>query len=185
MNRRSALHLAQGNRPQEGCPLDSRRKRRRLGHETRSLTVSVALDDCLLAYAQNSERLRPAQGYPLRLLAPGTAGNLNVKCLRRLEVGDTSFQTRQETSGYTDLLPRGKARQFTLVMEAKSVITWPSGGQQIAERGNYEIRGLAWSGRGKIRRVDVSMDNGKNWQTATLDTPILPKCFTSFQLPFN
>ncbi len=116
---------------------------------TRSVPIAKALDDALLVYAQNGERLRPEQGYPLRLLLPGYEGNASVKWLRRLKLGDQPFQTREETSKYTDLMPDGTARQFTFVMEAKSVITFPSGGQHLREHGFYEISGLAWSGRGK------------------------------------
>jgi sulfane dehydrogenase subunit SoxC len=159
---------------------------------TRSLPVSLALKDCLIVYAQNGERLRPEQGYPLRLLVPGGEGNMNIKWLRRLEVGDQPFETFKETRYYTDLLAPAKdeekrqlARQFTFIMEARSVITSPSGGQQITENGFLEIRGLAWSGRGRIQRVDVSVDGGSNWCPATLDVPVLPKCLTSFRLPWH
>lgn len=152
---------------------------------TRSIPLEKALDDCLVVYAQNGERLRPEQGYPLRLLVPGFEGNMNVKWLRRLEVGDQPFQTREETSRYTDLLADGKARQFTFVMEAKSVIVSPAGGQTLAGKGPHEIRGLAWSGRGRITRVDVSVDGGRNWRPALLDSPVLPKCLTYFRLPWK
>jgi len=152
---------------------------------TRSLPIGKALDDTLLVYAQNGERLRPEQGYPLRLLVPGYEGNISVKWLRRLKVGDQPFQTREETSKYTDLMPDGSARQFTFVMEAKSVITFPSGGQQLRDRGFYEISGLAWSGRGRIARVDVSTDGGETWSQARLQEPVLPKCLTQFRLPWT
>jgi len=112
---------------------------------TRSIPIGKAMDDALLAYAQNGERLRPEQGYPLRLVLPGFEGNMSIKWLRRLKVGDQPFQTREETSQYTDLMPGGTARQFTFVMEANSVITFPSGGQQLRGQGFYEISGLAWS----------------------------------------
>ena len=126
------------------------------GHD-RSIPVEKAMADGLLAYAANGEALRPSQGYPVRLLLPGFEGNTNVKWLRRLEVGDAPWHTRQETSHYTDLMPDGTAREFTFVMEAKSVITFPSGGQRIPGPGFWEITGLAWSGRGRIdpgRRLD-------------------------------
>lgn len=159
---------------------------------TRSVPIHIALDDCLLAYGQNGERLRPEQGYPLRLLAPGCEGNLNIKWLRRLDVGTEPFQTNEETRYYTDLISKtgdpkvdGVARQFTFVMEAKSVITTPAGGQHLPGKGPYEIRGLAWSGRGKIRKVDVSVDGGRRWTTATLDSPVLPKAMTFFRLPWR
>jgi len=152
---------------------------------SRSLPVAKALDDTLLAYAQNGERLRPEQGYPLRLFVPGYEANISIKWLRRLKVGDQPFQTREETSKYTDLMPDGTARQFTFVMEAKSVITLPSGGQQLRDKGFYEISGLAWSGRGRITGVDVSADGGASWTEARLQEPVLPKCLTRFRLPWR
>lgn len=152
---------------------------------SRSIPIEKALDDALLVYAQNGERLRPEQGYPLRLLLPGFEGNTNVKWLRRLKLGDRPFETREETSKYTDLMPDGRARQFTFFMEAKSVITFPSGGQHLRQRGFYEISGLAWSGHGKIRRVDVSTDGGASWHEAQLQEPILSKCLTRFRLPWR
>ncbi|MGU3361985.1 sulfite dehydrogenase [Methylobacterium sp. M6A4_1b] len=152
---------------------------------TRSLPLDLARDGAILAYAQNGERLRPEQGYPLRLFVPGVEGNLSVKWLRRLKVGDQPFQTREETAKYTDLMPDGTARQFTFVMEAKSVITAPSGGERLGEPGFREIRGLAWTGRGRIARVEVSTDGGARWQPAALEGPILPRCLTRFRLPWR
>ena len=152
---------------------------------TRSIPMAKALDDAILAYAQNGERLRPEQGYPLRLVLPGFEGNMSVKWLRRLKLGDQPFQTREETAKYTDLMPDGEARQFTFVMEAKSVITFPSGGQTLGRRGFYEISGLAWSGRGRIVRVEVSTDGGASWSDAALQTPVLDKCLTRFRAPWR
>jgi sulfane dehydrogenase subunit SoxC len=141
--------------------------------------------DGLLAYAANGEALRPSQGYPVRLLLPGFEGNTNVKWLRRLEVGGEPWHTRQETSHYSDLMPDGTAREFTFVMEAKSVITFPSGGQRVPGPGFWEITGLAWSGRGRITRVDVSTDGGATWTEATLQEPVLPIAWTRFRLPWT
>lgn len=152
---------------------------------TRSIPIEKAFDDAIIAYAQNGERLRPEQGYPLRLFLPGFEGNMSIKWLRRLKLGDEPFETREETSKYTGLLPDGKARQFVFVMEAKSVITFPSGGQALSTPGYYEISGLAWSGRGRITRVEVSCDAGQSWRDATLQEPILPKCLTRFRLPWT
>ena len=150
----------------------------------RSIPVEKAMRDGILAYAANGEALRPSQGYPLRLLLPGFEGNTNVKWLRRLKLGAVPWQTRQETSHYTDLMPDGTARQFTFVMEAKSVITRPSGGQRIPAPGFWEITGLAWSGRGRIARVDVSTDGGQTWTAATLQEPVLPMAWTRFRFPW-
>ena len=142
------------------------------------------LNEAMVCYGQNGEALRPEQGYPLRLLLPGLEGNINVKWLRRLKLGSAPFMTRWETSKYTDLMPDGNAYQFSLVMDAKSVITKPSGQQQL-HPGFYEIQGLAWSGRGRITTVDVSVDAGRTWRSARLQEPVLPKCHTRFRLPWR
>ncbi len=152
---------------------------------TRSIPFDKAMKDCLIAYGQNGEALRPEQGYPVRLIVPGYEGNTHIKWLRRLEVSDTPFMTREETSKYTDLLPNGKARQFSFEMEAKSVITSPSGAMMLQDKGFHEITGLAWSGRGRIKRVDVSVDGGKSWREAALQGPILPICHTRFRIPWE
>jgi sulfane dehydrogenase subunit SoxC len=152
---------------------------------TRSIPVEKCLDDALVVYSQNGERLRPEQGYPVRLLLPGFEGNMNVKWLRRLKVVDAPVQSREETSKYTDLMADGKARRFTFYMEAKSIITAPSGGQRIAGAGFVEIRGIAWSGHGKIARVEVSVDAGKTWQTAVLQEPVLTRALTRFRHPWR
>jgi sulfane dehydrogenase subunit SoxC len=150
----------------------------------RSIPLEKAMDDAFVAYAQNGERLRPEHGYPLRLLLPGYEGNTNIKWLRRIKVGKEPFMTREETSKYTDLQADGMARQFTFVMEAKSVITFPAPDHHLAGPGFYEIRGLAWSGRGAIRCVDVSTDGGQTWQPAQLQEPVLAKALTRFRLPW-
>jgi sulfane dehydrogenase subunit SoxC len=147
---------------------------------TRSLPLAEVLKDALLCYAQNGEMLRPEQGYPLRLVIPGWEGNTCIKWLRRLKLGTIPFMTREETSRYTDLMPDGTARQFTFVMEAKSVITSPSGSQRI-KPGFIEIRGLAWSGRGLVKAVNVSTDGGQTWQPTQLQDPVLSHCHTRFR----
>jgi sulfane dehydrogenase subunit SoxC len=152
---------------------------------TRSVPMEKAMDDALLAYAMNGEALLPGQGYPVRLVLPGWEGNINIKWLRRLKIGDQPWMTREETSKYTDLMPDGSARQFTFVMEAKSVITTPSGGQTIAGPGFQEIAGIAWSGRGRITRVDVSTDGGETWAEAALQEPVRSKAVTRFRLPWT
>jgi sulfane dehydrogenase subunit SoxC len=151
---------------------------------TRSVPLDKAWSDALLAYGQNGEAIRPEQGYPLRLILPGWEGNTHIKWLRRLEISDRPFMTREETSKYTDLIKGGKARQFTFVMEAKSVITFPSGDMKLPGPGFYELTGLAWSGRGKVKRVEVSTDGGQSWHLAALDEPILPICHTRFRYPW-
>jgi sulfane dehydrogenase subunit SoxC len=147
---------------------------------TRSLPLDRVLDRAFVVYAQNGERLRPENGYPLRLLIPGFEGNTNVKWLRRLKLVDAPLETREETSKYTNLLADGRARQFVFEMDAKSVITRPSPGHQLTMHGYYPIVGLAWSGRGAIRQVDVSTDGGRTWQPAQLDGPAKDRALTSF-----
>lgn len=151
----------------------------------RSLPMKKALDDCIIAWSQNGERLRPEQGYPLRLIVPGYEGNMWVKWLRRIEVGDQPWHAREETSKYTDLLADGKARYFTWEMEAKSVLTNPCPEVSVKHKGRNVASGLAWSGRGTVKRVDVSVDGGMNWQTARLEGPVMPKCLTRFYFEWD
>lgn len=150
-----------------------------------SLPMEKALDDTILALYQNGERLRPENGYPMRLVVPGWEGVTNVKWLRRLELTDQPVMSRNETAKYSDLLPSGNARQFSYVMEAKSVITSPCAGHQLDRHGIFQISGLAWSGRGKVARVDVSADGGQTWAEAALDGPVLDRAFTRFRIPFE
>jgi sulfane dehydrogenase subunit SoxC len=152
---------------------------------TRSVPLEKAMDDALIAFGQNGEALRPAQGYPLRLLLPGWEGNTSIKWLRRIQVVDQPYMTREETSKYTDLMPNGEARQFTFAMDAKSVITRPSGGQRLASPGFYQISGLAWSGRGRVRRVEVTTDGGRTWVEAQLQEPVLPLAHTRFRFDWT
>jgi sulfane dehydrogenase subunit SoxC len=149
---------------------------------TRTLSIDRAMDDVLVAWAMNGEMLRPENGYPLRLVVPGVQGVSWVKYLRRIEVGDQPFHTKDEVLHYVDLMPDGTHRQFTSIQECKSVITSPSGGQVLMDKGYYNVTGLAWSGRGRIRRVDVSSDGGRNWRTARLEQPVLPKALTRFNV---
>lgn len=151
----------------------------------RSVPLTKALDDAMVAYSQNGEAVRPEQGYPLRLILPGWEGNINVKWLRRLELIDQPAMTRDEAAFYTDLLPNGKARHFGVVMEAKSIVTRPSGGQHLPGPGFYEISGIAWSGRAEVRAVEVSVDGGKTWQKAQLQQPVLKNSLVRFRLPWN
>ena len=150
-------------------------------NHTRSIPLDKVLDDVLAVYAQNGEMLRPEQGYPLRVLIPGWEGSVSVKWLRRIKVSDQPWYFRSETARYSDPLPEGRWRQFSFAMECKSVITRPSGGMTLDRRGVHEIQGFAWSGRGKIAAVDVSVDGGRNWEPATLEEPILDKCLTRFR----
>lgn len=152
---------------------------------TRSVPIAKAWDDALLVWAQNGEPLRPAQGYPLRLLLPGWEGNINVKWLRRLELGTRPWRTRWETAKYTDPVLGGQAREFTFENDVKSVITSPSYPAKLESRGWYPVQGLAWSGRGRVTRVEVSTDAGRSWQDAELMGHSLPKAALRFQRMFE
>ncbi len=153
---------------------------------TRSLPLAKALDDVLIAYRMNGEMLYPENGYPVRAVIPGWEANMWVKWLRRIEVGDEPWHHREETSKYTDLLENGKARRFTYVMDAKSVITDPSPQAPLNHTSGFTVlSGLAWSGRGKISRVDVSLDGGRNWRAAKIDGPALDRALTRFYVEFD
>ena len=152
---------------------------------TRTIDISRAMDDVIVAWGMNGEMLRPENGYPLRLVVPGVQGVSWVKWLRRIEVGDMPYATKDEAIHYIDAMPDGMYRQYTSIQECKSVITTPSAGQMLLDKGFYNITGLAWSGRGKIKRVDVSVDGGRNWRTARLENPVLPKCLTRFNIDWT
>jgi sulfane dehydrogenase subunit SoxC len=146
---------------------------------TRTIPISKAWDDAMIVYAQNGEAIRPEQGYPVRLLLPGFEGNMNIKWLRRIELSDEPYMTREETSKYTYPV-KDKIRMFSFEMDARSIITYPSYPQKV-NRGWIEIRGIAWSGRGKVEKVDVSTDSGKTWEAANLQEPVLSKAHTYFR----
>ncbi len=171
------------------CGVDFKRARFVLGEGadgssmTRTLPMElVESGEVIVAYGQNGEMLRPENGYPLRLVVPGVQGVSWVKYLRRIEVGDKPYGSKDEVLHYVDLMPDGRHRQYTSTQECKSVVTTPSGGQVLLDKGYYSITGLAWSGRGKVERVDVSVDGGRNWRRARLETPVLGKCLTRFSL---
>ncbi len=152
---------------------------------TRSIPIEKMLDDAILAYGQNGEAIRPEQGYPLRLLLPGYEGNMNIKWVRRIQVSDSPFMTREETSKYTDLKANGIADQFNFVMEAKSVITSPSGGMKLGAHGPVDITGFAWTGRGRIQSVEISLDGGSTWYPAQIAGVSQPKCTVRFHFPWD
>ena len=150
---------------------------------TRTIPMSlITSGEVMVAYGQNGEMLRPENGYPLRLVVPGVQGVSWIKYLRRVEVGDQPYATKDEAIHYMDLMPNGMHRQYTSIQECKSVVTTPSGGQVLLDQGFYNISGLAWSGRGKVKRVDVSVDGGRHWRSARLQTPVLSKALTRFNL---
>ncbi len=152
---------------------------------TRSIPIEKAWDDAMIAYGQNGEAIRPEQGYPARLLNPGWEGNSSVKWLRRIELSDRPFMTREETSKYSDPLPEGRVRMFSFVMDAKSTITHPTYPSRLDGPGFVEISGYAWTGRGIIQRVEVSTDGGDTWEDAELSQPVLPKCTVRFRYPWT
>ena len=154
------------------------------GH-TRSLPVQLSLDKVMVALYQNGEPLRPEQGYPMRLFVPGCEGNVSVKWLQSIKVQKTPAYSREETSKYTELLPNGKAEMFSLEMGVKSVITTPSGTMQLGRKGVYEISGLAWSGAGAIRKVEVSADGGNSWAEAALQSSADDLALTRFRIPWR
>jgi sulfane dehydrogenase subunit SoxC len=152
---------------------------------SRSVPLEKCLDDAVIALYQNGEAIRPEQGYPMRLLLPGFEGNMNVKWLHRLKVTGEPVDARDETSHYTELMPNGKARQFMFLQAVKSVILKPSFGMTMKGPGFYEVSGLAWSGAGKVSKVEVSADGSKTWARAALGDPVLPKALTRFRLPWQ
>ena len=173
----------------EMCAVDYKRGRFVLGEgaDGSSMTRTVPMElvengEVIVAYGQNGEMLRPEQGYPLRLVVPGVQGVSWVKYLRRIEVGDKPYGAKDEVIHYVDLMPGGLHRQYTSTQECKSVITTPSGGQVLLDKGFYNISGLAWSGKGKVKRVDVSVDGGRSWRTARLESPVLSKCLSRFNI---
>ena len=172
----------------EMCGIDKKRARYVLAEGadgssmTRTIAMETAMDDVIVAWGMNGEMLRPENGYPLRLVVPGVQGVSWVKYLRRIEVGDKPYATKDEAVHYIDLQPDGQHRQYTSIQECKSVITTPSGGQTLLDQGYYNISGLAWSGRGSVKRVDVSVDGGRNWRTARMEGPVLSKALTRFNI---
>lgn len=146
---------------------------------TRSIPVKKGWDDAMIVYAQNGEAIRPEQGYPARLLLPGWEGNTSVKWLRRIELSDQPYMTREETSKYTYAV-KDRIRQFSFEMDARSIITYPAFPQQV-EKGWIEIRGIAWSGWGRIVQVEISTDAGRTWRPAKLQQPVLDKAHTGFR----
>jgi sulfane dehydrogenase subunit SoxC len=146
---------------------------------TRTIPIAKAWDDAMIVYAQNGEAIRPEQGYPIRLLLPGFEGNMNIKWLRRIELSEEPYMTREETSKYSYPV-KDKIRMFSFELDARSIITYPSYPQKVS-KGWVEIRGIAWSGRGKVEKVEVSTDAGKTWQPARLQEPVLSKAHTYFR----
>lgn len=152
---------------------------------SRSVPLAKAMDDVLVCLYQNGEHIRPSNGYPLRLLVPGFQGNMNVKWLHRIKLTAGPTMTKDETSKYSLLLNEGKVAQFKFQLDAKAVITRPSPGYQLKQQGFYEISGLAWSGNGKVTKVEVTADGGKTWAEAALSGPVLSKALTRFRIPWH
>lgn len=155
------------------------------GNHVRNIPLEKLYDDAIIALYQNGERIRPDQGYPMRLFVPGYEGNMSVKWLHRMEISDIPSQSKDEQSLYADITADEQVKQYSFNMEVKSVITKPSGKQQLPMNGFYEISGFAWSGRGKIKIVEVSADGGKTWAKANLEGPIMNKAMTRFTIPWS
>lgn len=151
-------------------------------NQTWSVPIWKALDDAIIAYGQNGEPIRPEQGFPVRLLLPGFQGTMNIKRLRRIKI--TSEPTMFHRL-YTEMFPDDKITWFRMEHPPKSCILRPSGGQQLKRHGFYEIRGVAWSGGGKITKVEVTVDGGKTWKEAEIQGPVHPKAHTRFVMPWN
>jgi sulfane dehydrogenase subunit SoxC len=147
----------------------------------RSVPLDKVMDDAIVALYQNGERLRPSNGYPMRLFLPGWEGNMSIKWLRSIKLSDSPAMTKDETSKYSDLRDDGVATLFSFPMGVKSVITSPSPGLDLGQPGIYQVSGIAWSGAGKIRRVEISADGGKSWAEAALDHHVMSKCLTRFR----
>jgi sulfane dehydrogenase subunit SoxC len=147
-----------------------------------SVPLAKAMDDCLVAWSQNGEPVRPQQGFPLRLIVPGFEGIYQTKYLRRVKVVDRYYMTYND---YGHLQKDARAAALGNQIGPKSVITFPAGGQQLQSPGYYEISGLAWSGAGAVRKVDVSTDGGKTWKVAELRTPAFRMAHTRFALPWT
>jgi sulfane dehydrogenase subunit SoxC len=151
----------------------------------RSVPMAKMMDDAMIVFYQNGERIMPWNGYPMRLMVPGYEGNMNVKWLRRLKLTDAPVMAINESRQYTLLMDDGKAWRFFYPQEVKSFITRPSPTMQMPSPGYYEISGIAWSGHGRIAKVEVSADGGKSWAVAALQGPVLPKALTRFRMPWN
>ena len=159
-----------------------------------AVPIEKAMNDGMVAYGQNGEAMRLEQGYPLRLLLPGYGGRINVKWLNRIKVVDQPYMTTQDRTSFMEHTPAGEgaflissdlAREWTYVIYAKSLITFPTGGHQLSGPGLYEITGIAWSGGGAVRKVEVSTDGGRTWKDAQLQEPVLRKAHTRFRFPWN
>ena len=154
-------------------------------HLSRSVPLTKAMDDAMIALYQNGERIMPGNGYPMRLILPGWEGNMNVKFLRRLQLTEAPAMTYYEARTYAPVLPGGKAYQFYFLQEVKSFVTHPSPGLTLQGPGFYEISGVAYSGNGRISKVMVSADGGQSWAQAALHEPVLSKAFTRFRMPWR
>jgi sulfane dehydrogenase subunit SoxC len=154
-------------------------------HLSRSVPLTKALDDAMIALYQNGERIMPGNGYPMRLLLPGWEGNMNIKWLRRIQLTEVPGMSFYEARTYAPILPGGKAYQFYFLQEVKSFITHPSPGLALKGAGFYEISGVAYSGNGRIAKVMVSADGGQSWAQAALQEPVHSKAFTRFRVPWR
>src|SRR5947208_13591875 len=150
-----------------------------------SIPMAKAMDDILVAYAQNGEPVRPQQGYPVRLVVPGWEAIRSVKWLSRIKVDDHPVMAWHESGNNADTIPGGKALWYRFELGPNSVITRPSGGQKLPGRGFYEITGLAWTGGGAVTKVEVSVDGGRSYKVAELQQPVHPYAHTPLPFPWT
>lgn len=146
-----------------------------------SLPLSRLPEDTLVALYHNGEPLHSEHGFPARLIIPGWEGITQVKWLHQLLLSPKPQLGRYDTVVYSDLNSDGRFERFSHVMGVKSVVTSPSPGMHLNIKGVYEISGLAWSGNGSIRKVEISVD-GVHWEEAVLQTPVLDRALTRFRL---
>ena len=151
----------------------------------KSIPVAKAMDDVIVAYGQNGEAIRREQGYPIRLFCPGFQGVCSVKHLRSIKLVDKAYDMQREISAYTNTKPNGISSWYESQQGPKSLITFPSDAHKLEGTGYYEISGIAWCGRGKIARVEVTADGGRSWEDADLQQPIFSKAWTRFRLPWS
>ena len=147
-----------------------------------SMPIAKAMDDCIMAYGMNGEAVRPQNGFPLRLMVPGFEGIFHTKWVRRIKVVD-QYMINYNDFGHLDQDAKEAALGYQI--GPKSVITYPSGSQRLPGRGFYEISGLAWSGGGVIRKVEVSTDAGKSWKVAEFKGTPQRMAHTRFGLPWT
>jgi sulfane dehydrogenase subunit SoxC len=156
----------------------------------RSLTIADAMrDEVLLVYEMNGAPLPPQHGYPLRLLVPGWYGMTNVKWLTGIIAVDERFEGYQQTAYRFRQRPEDEGEPVTR-MRPRSLMIPPGipdfmTRRRFVQAGAVELAGRAWSGLGRIERVEVSADGGASWADATLGEPASPYAWTPWTFRWN